>query len=168
MAEEPRIELEFRLVDEFGNEFGAISNVEVFESLGEKSLEVIGRQFNTFLKQVGYPRKRDNIMMDDLTDDELDALCDYLYDMREKDNNYFNGGKNMNRNFDDKEISIQLTTEECDALIEFFEIYIIDEINTSQGGLEDVLYYSTLFSAYKEMKRKQVAYRMKRDGSDEN
>ena len=81
--EEPRIKIGFTFTDHFGNEYSATSDVEVFESLGESDIDVIGEQLNTFLRQIGYIRNRDCMLMEDLTEDELDALCDYLQDLRD-------------------------------------------------------------------------------------
>lgn len=81
--EEPRIKIGFTLTDHFGNEYSATSNVEVFESLGERDLDVIGEQLNTFLRQIGYIRSRDCMLMEDLTDEELEALYDYLQELRD-------------------------------------------------------------------------------------
>lgn len=80
--DEPKIKIGFTHTDEFGNTYSASSEVEVFASLGEKELEVIGEQLNIFLKQIGYVRHNDNILMEDLTDEELEALYDYLQELR--------------------------------------------------------------------------------------
>lgn len=85
--EEPRIKIGFTLTDHFGNEYSATSNVEVFESLGERDLDVIGEQLNTFLRQIGYIRSRDCMLMEDLTEEEHDALLDYLDELRGSDKN---------------------------------------------------------------------------------
>ena len=42
---------------------------------------MIGQYLNTFLVQCGYPR-RDNIFMESLTDDELEAVAYFLEDYR--------------------------------------------------------------------------------------
>lgn len=80
--DEPKIKIGFTHTDEFGNEYSASSEGEVFESLGETKLDVIGTQFNVFLRQIGYIRRNDNILMEDLTEDELEALYDYLQELR--------------------------------------------------------------------------------------
>lgn len=81
--DESKIKIGFTHTDEFGNEYSASSVVEVFASLDEKELDVMGRQFNVFLKQIGYVRHNDNILMEDLTDEELEALYDYLQELRD-------------------------------------------------------------------------------------
>lgn len=55
--EEPRIKIGFTLTDHFGNEYSATSN------------------------------SRDCILMEDLTEEELDALLDYLDELRGSDKN---------------------------------------------------------------------------------
>lgn len=79
---EDKLTIGFRLVNGCGNEFSSESTLEVFRDLGETELDVIGTQFNTFLKQCGYARYNDNILMEDLSDDEYDALVNYLDDLR--------------------------------------------------------------------------------------
>ena len=44
---------------------------------------MIGEQLNTFLRQIGYIRNRDYMLMEDLTEEEHDALLDYLQDLRD-------------------------------------------------------------------------------------
>ena len=85
--DEPKIKIGFSYEDGFGNTYGASSKVEVFESLGETELNVIGEQFNIFLKQIGFVRHNDNIFMEDLADDELELLSDYLDKLRSKSGN---------------------------------------------------------------------------------
>lgn len=80
--DEPKIKIGFTHTDEFGNEYSASSDVEVFTSLDESELDVIGRQLNVFLRQIGYVRHNDNILMEDLSDEELEALYDYLQELR--------------------------------------------------------------------------------------
>lgn len=77
-----QITIGFSLEDRCGNLYSQSSTVEVFEDLGETELDVIGTQLNTFLKQCGYTRYNDNILMEDLSDDEYDAVVDYLDDLR--------------------------------------------------------------------------------------
>ena len=80
--DEPMFTIEFRLIDENGYEYSSSSKVPIFESLGETSLDVIGEQLNIFLKQCGYHRKNDNILMEDLSDEEYVAVTDFLDDYR--------------------------------------------------------------------------------------
>ena len=82
--EEPRIKIGFTFTDRFGNEYSTTSNVEVFEPLGERDLDVIGELLNIFLRQIGYIRSRDCMLMEDLTEEEHDALLDYLDELRNK------------------------------------------------------------------------------------
>ncbi len=82
--DEPIIKIGFSYEDKFGNAYEASSKVGVFESLGDTELNVIGEQFNIFLRQIGYIRPHDNILMEDLTEEELEALGDYLTEFRSK------------------------------------------------------------------------------------
>lgn len=81
---EDKITIEFRLVSEFGDEFSSSTTSHVFNELGETDMMFIGEKLNTFLKQCGYFRKNDYIFMEDVTEDELTALEDYLAELREK------------------------------------------------------------------------------------
>ena len=79
----PEIEISFHLIDENANEFSQKSSLEVYTDLGDTVLDTIGRQFNNFLRQCGYIRPNENILMKDLTDDECEALSDFLCDYRQ-------------------------------------------------------------------------------------
>ena len=76
------IEIGFHLIDENANEFSQKSSMEVFTDLGDSALDTIGRQFNNFLRQCGYIRPNENIFMEDITDQEYEALADFLQDYR--------------------------------------------------------------------------------------
>lgn len=77
-----KLTIDFRLVNELGDEFRSSSVSYVFEELGETQILFMGKQFNTFLKQCGYYRKNDYIFMEDVTEEELEALEDYLSELR--------------------------------------------------------------------------------------
>lgn len=81
---ENKLTIGFHLVDEFNNRYSQESSVEVFTDLGETDLDVIGKQLNIFLKQCGYVRYNDNVFMEDITDEEYEALADYLEELREE------------------------------------------------------------------------------------
>ena len=82
---ENKIRIRFELTDEGGNNYISESSVEVFHSLGDTELDTIGEQLNVFLRQCGYVRKNDNIFMEDVTDEEYEALADYLAELRNKE-----------------------------------------------------------------------------------
>lgn len=82
--ENTKIKIGFTFTDRFENEYSASSNMEIFEEIGESELITIGEQFNTFLRQIGYARRNDYLLMEDLTEDELDALYDYLTVIRQE------------------------------------------------------------------------------------
>lgn len=77
------IKVRFELTDEVGNHFTQESQFEVFQSMGETAVDCIGAKLNVFLKQAGYYRKNDNILMEDLTDEEYDAVSEFLRSFRE-------------------------------------------------------------------------------------
>ena len=77
-----KITIGFNLENEFGEKYSQSSSVEVFTDFGETDLSVIGEQLNCFLKQCGYIRRNDHILMQDVTEDELEALEDYLCELR--------------------------------------------------------------------------------------
>lgn len=76
------ITIGFHYVDTMGNTYDSSSTVEVFFDLGDTELSVIGDQLNTFLRQCGYMRRHDTIMMTDVDEDELDMLEGYLAEIR--------------------------------------------------------------------------------------
>lgn len=77
-----QITIGFTLKDRNGNEFSHTSTTEVFNSLGENELDVIGRQFGLFLKKCGYARENDYIFMEDITEAEYDYLLNCLSESR--------------------------------------------------------------------------------------
>ncbi|MDO4841719.1 MAG: hypothetical protein Q3982_03470 [Phoenicibacter congonensis] len=79
-----KITIGFHYVSEFGDSYDSSSTLEVFTDLGDTELSVIGEQLNAFLIQIGYFRKNNNIFMEDLDDEEYDAVADFLADYREK------------------------------------------------------------------------------------
>lgn len=84
MGNDNNLTIGFYLENEFKNSYSQKSSVEVFYDLGETELDVIGKQFNIFLKQCGYVRHNDNIFMEDITDEEYEALTDFLGELREE------------------------------------------------------------------------------------
>lgn len=79
------INIGFSFKDEFGHVYTQNSSVEVFTELGDNDITVIGRQLNCFLKQCGFYRPNDYILMDSITEDEAEILSDYLIDLRSND-----------------------------------------------------------------------------------
>lgn len=82
---EDKIRIRFELTDESGNNYVSESTTEVFTNLGETDISVIGEQLNVFLKQCGYARKNDYILMKDLTEKEYYKLAAYLDELRNGD-----------------------------------------------------------------------------------
>lgn len=83
--ESDKITIGFHYIDPLGNTYNSESTLTVFFDCGENELSVIGRQLNSFLKQCGYYRSRDTVLMDDLTEEEADALVCYLSELRRKE-----------------------------------------------------------------------------------
>lgn len=80
------IKIGFVFENEFGHKYKQTSEIEVFNELGENDLSTIGRQLNCFLKQCGFAREKDNIFMESVSEEEMEALWDYLTDLREDKN----------------------------------------------------------------------------------
>lgn len=80
---EDKIRIRFELTDENKNNFINESTVDVI--FGDTVLNTIGEQLNAFLRQCGYMRKNDYIFMEDITDEEYEALGDYLRSLRSKE-----------------------------------------------------------------------------------
>ena len=84
MSEAQKFRIKFELTDEFGNDYINESRVDICCEIGEREIDVIGEQLNVFLKQCGYIRKNDLIFMEDITEEEYDALSEYLNELRNK------------------------------------------------------------------------------------
>ena len=89
---ESKVTIGFHHVEECKNEFKNESTVEVFYSLGDTNLSVIGTCMNNFLRQIGFYRHNDNILIEDLTDEEYDAVVDFLEQYREERTETVRGG----------------------------------------------------------------------------
>lgn len=77
-----KLTIGFHCENEFGDKFSATSTSEVFTDLGESDVNFIGEQLNNFLRQCGYYRKHDLIFMEDITEEEYEALESYLDELR--------------------------------------------------------------------------------------
>lgn len=76
------ITIGFDYTGECGDSYSATSTLASFPDIGESNIDVIGRQLNCFLRQVGYYRPNDNILMESLSDDEYDAVVEFLENYR--------------------------------------------------------------------------------------
>lgn len=77
------ITIKFELTSSIGEHYAAESTINVFYDL-ESELDVIGQQLNAFLRQAGYTRPHDCIMMESITDEEYADLLQYLDELRSK------------------------------------------------------------------------------------
>lgn len=84
MKQDNRITIAFKYIDTWHNEYTAETTREVFSALGEDELGTLGIQFNAFLRQAGYYRPNIYIFMEDLTEEEVEVLDDYLKEYRER------------------------------------------------------------------------------------
>lgn len=81
---ENRITIKFEFIDEDGSHFSSSSELNVFEDFGRSAIEMIGEQLNTFLRQLTYSRPNNYIFMEDVNEEEYDAIDDFLRDYRNK------------------------------------------------------------------------------------
>ena len=85
--EDPKIRIGFSFTNETGEHFSAESEVTLYEFLGDTALDAIAEQLNHFLRQIGYYRPRDYILLEDLTGDEYEYLVGALDEYRNKNTN---------------------------------------------------------------------------------
>ena len=76
------IKFSAKFTNEFGHKFKVSTKTETYTSMGEDELRVIGNVMSDFLRQIGYIQKGNTILMDSLTEDELEAVQDYLFEYR--------------------------------------------------------------------------------------
>lgn len=76
-----KITVEFAYTNEFGDGYEAKST---FMPTGYGDPYDLGRAFNNFLRQIGYVRKNEYMLTDDLTEDELDTIEEFLIDLRKE------------------------------------------------------------------------------------
>ena len=79
-----KITVGFSFENEFGDKFSQSSTFDIAYDCGENDADKFGMQFNNFLRQCGYFRNNDYIFMEDVTEEEKDALSQYLYELRRK------------------------------------------------------------------------------------
>ena len=77
-----KITVGFRYVNEFNDKFESESEFAIIGDVSPGELVEIGEKFNTFLKQVGYVRYNDLIFMEDVNEEEYDALQNFLDEYR--------------------------------------------------------------------------------------
>ena len=80
--EDKKMTIGFELTDQYNNHFKAESTIPVYESDATYIQGLIGEQLSAFLSQAGYIRERGYIFMDDVSEDEIVALEDFLMQMR--------------------------------------------------------------------------------------
>ncbi len=80
--DQSKVTIGFSYENGFGNKFSATTTSTVFYDLGETEINFIGEQLNNFLRQCTYVRKNDHIFMEDVTEEECEALSDYLEELR--------------------------------------------------------------------------------------
>lgn len=85
-----KLTIGFNYENEFGDKFSSTSSSEVFECLGDTEIDFIGRQLNNFLRQCGYYRKNDYIFMEDVNEEELESLTDFLATLRKQTKDTYN------------------------------------------------------------------------------
>lgn len=77
---ENKVTIGFEYTNEFGDRYEAKSTFMPCEE--DSELQYMGDTFNNFLRQMGFVRHNDYIFMEDLTEDEADALTEYLKKLR--------------------------------------------------------------------------------------
>lgn len=80
--ENNRVRIKFEATDQFGNSYVQENNVELHSDLGYCFTDEVGRLLNLFLKQMTFQRRNDCIFMEDVTENEMDALYDFLQEYR--------------------------------------------------------------------------------------
>lgn len=79
-----KVSVGFEYTNEFGDHYIAKSTFapSSYEDGGE--LYDMGNAFNNFLRQMGFIRHNDYMLMKDLTEDELEAVEYFLSDLRKE------------------------------------------------------------------------------------
>lgn len=73
-----QIVIKFELEHYIGESYKAESTLTISPEFGDTEIGLMGNQFNIFLKQCGYNRERDYLFMEDVTEEERDALSEFL------------------------------------------------------------------------------------------
>ena len=78
------IKFSVKFTNEFGHKFKVSTKTETYPSMGEDELRIIGDVLSDFLRQIGYSQRGDTILMDSLTENELEAVQDFLFEYRKE------------------------------------------------------------------------------------
>lgn len=82
MEDRKEYDIRFEYTDEFGNHYEART---VADSLYDGNILMdLGMCFNTFLRQLTFPRDNDLIFMKDVNEEEYEMLLDALDDYRRR------------------------------------------------------------------------------------
>lgn len=80
---ENKVTIGFNFENEFGDKFSAITSIGVLDGSHYRAdIDLIGEQLNVFLRQCGYARQNDFIFMEDVNEEEYEALADCLSELR--------------------------------------------------------------------------------------
>ena len=74
----------FNFENEFGDKFSSTTTVGLHSGQDFADIDLIGRQLNIFLRQCGYYRKNDCILMEDVTEEERETLANCLAELRKE------------------------------------------------------------------------------------
>lgn len=82
MESSGKMSIRFELENEFGELFSQESTITMLPDIGISELERIGEKLNAFLVQLGYIRRNGYILMEDINEEECEALSGYLQTLR--------------------------------------------------------------------------------------
>lgn len=72
--------------NEYGSEYEISKTAEPFPDFGEDTMMMFAQVINLFLKHIGFLAfDKDYVVLESVTQEEYDAIVDYLYELRKDD-----------------------------------------------------------------------------------
>lgn len=77
------IRIEMRYTDEFGNTTALDKETNIYPDQGNDEIDEMERFVNNFLRAVSYSSfNKDKVILESVTEDEYEAVQDFLWDLR--------------------------------------------------------------------------------------
>lgn len=79
----PNATIKFELIDENGFHYVAESTINILSDIEPSPLDILGKQFATFLRQAGYSMEKQYLLMRSVDEEEYEYLENCLNEYRQ-------------------------------------------------------------------------------------
>lgn len=81
------IEYNFEFKNESGNSYKMGAVVKLYPDIGYNEIEILEAAINDFMRVIGYSFPNDYVLLESLTENELEQATDFLMKLRDKEKN---------------------------------------------------------------------------------